>query len=86
MADDANYLLDSFGKDRTRRGILKGMLAAGAGGLAFSQFAEALAQASADAWARASANCEKASPPAPAASIPFRMPRRVRSLPKLSTR
>lgn len=41
-------ILEAFKGDETRRTILKGLIGAGAGGLAMMQFAEALAQASAD--------------------------------------
>ena len=46
--DETDNILRAFDRDANRRSVLRGLVAMGAGGLAFGQFAEALAQATSD--------------------------------------
>jgi len=46
--DETDNILRAFDRDASRRSVLRGLVAMGAGGVAFGQFAEALAQATSD--------------------------------------
>ena len=46
--DETDNILSAFDRHASRRSVLRGLVAMGAGGVAFGQFAEALAQATSD--------------------------------------